>query len=109
MTGKKLLVSIAMVIALLLCGWGIGSASISGVCSNCHTMHNSQNGAGEVETYSEGSLSTAGTTPQDQLLKASCIACHTGRRSCFYQRLEDGCWVTVEPVLKDPASIYGKG
>jgi len=37
------------------------------------------------------------------------IACHTGRRSCFYQRLEDGCWVAVEPVLKDPDSIYGKG
>jgi phosphoribosyl-AMP cyclohydrolase len=36
------------------------------------------------------------------------IACHTGRRSCFYQRLEEGGWVTVEPVLKDPASIYGK-
>jgi phosphoribosyl-AMP cyclohydrolase len=36
------------------------------------------------------------------------IACHTGRRSCFYQCLEDGHWVTVEPVLKDPESIYGK-
>lgn len=36
------------------------------------------------------------------------IACHTGRRSCFYRRLEGGCWVTVEPVLKDPDSIYGK-
>jgi phosphoribosyl-AMP cyclohydrolase len=36
------------------------------------------------------------------------IACHTGRRSCFFQRLEGGRWVTVEPVLKDPASIYGK-
>jgi phosphoribosyl-AMP cyclohydrolase len=35
------------------------------------------------------------------------IACHTGRRSCFYQRLENGRWVTVEPVLKDPGSIYG--
>ena len=35
------------------------------------------------------------------------IACHTGRRSCFYQRLQDGSWVTVEPVLKDPESIYG--
>jgi phosphoribosyl-AMP cyclohydrolase len=35
------------------------------------------------------------------------IACHTGRRSCFYQRLDDGGWVTVEPVLKDPDSIYG--
>ena len=36
------------------------------------------------------------------------IACHTGRRSCFYQRLEDGRWVTIDPVLKDPESIYGK-
>lgn len=36
------------------------------------------------------------------------IACHTGRRSCFYQRLEDGHWVSVDPVLKDPESIYGK-
>jgi len=37
------------------------------------------------------------------------IACHTGRRSCFYQRFEDGRWVAVDPVLKDPATIYGKG
>lgn len=36
------------------------------------------------------------------------IACHTGRRSCFYQRLENDRWVAVEPVLKDPDAIYGK-
>lgn len=36
------------------------------------------------------------------------IACHTGRRSCFYQRLEGNQWVTVERVLKDPNAIYGK-
>ena len=36
------------------------------------------------------------------------IACHTGRRSCFYQRLEGNNWVSVEPVLKDPATIYDK-
>lgn len=34
------------------------------------------------------------------------IACHTGRRSCFYQRLQDGEWQAVEPVLKDPHEIY---
>ncbi|MFN2338739.1 MAG: phosphoribosyl-AMP cyclohydrolase [Gammaproteobacteria bacterium] len=34
------------------------------------------------------------------------IACHTGRRSCFFHRLEDGEWRVVEPVLKDPAEIY---
>ena len=36
------------------------------------------------------------------------IACHTGRRSCFFQRLEGERWVTVEPVLKDPDAIYKK-
>jgi phosphoribosyl-AMP cyclohydrolase len=36
------------------------------------------------------------------------IACHTGRRSCFFQRLEGDRWVTVEPVLKDPDTIYDK-
>lgn len=36
------------------------------------------------------------------------IACHTGRHSCFFQRLENGTWRTVEPVLKDPASIYSR-
>ena len=35
------------------------------------------------------------------------IACHTGRRSCFYQRLENDRWIAVDPVLKDPDEIYG--
>ncbi len=30
------------------------------------------------------------------------IACHTGRASCFYRRLEHGDWVTVDPVLEPP-------
>lgn len=34
------------------------------------------------------------------------IACHTGRQSCFYQKLEDGEWVVVDPVLRDPKDIY---
>lgn len=34
------------------------------------------------------------------------IACHTGRHSCFYQRLEGERWVSVDPVLKDPEHIY---
>lgn len=34
------------------------------------------------------------------------IACHTGRHNCFYQRYQDGKWIEVEPVLKDPSVIY---
>ena len=34
------------------------------------------------------------------------IACHTGRESCFYSELQNGRWVAVDPVLKDPKDIY---
>lgn len=38
------------------------------------------------------------------------IACHTGRHSCFFQKFEgdstDGVWQAVDPVLKNPESIY---
>lgn len=35
------------------------------------------------------------------------IACHTGRKSCFYQRLEQDDWQVVDRVLKSPEEIYG--
>ena len=34
------------------------------------------------------------------------IACHTGRHSCFFSVLRNGQWQGVDPVLKDPATIY---
>jgi phosphoribosyl-AMP cyclohydrolase len=36
------------------------------------------------------------------------IACHTGRRSCFYREWKNGAWKTVSDVIKDPTEIYGK-
>ena len=36
------------------------------------------------------------------------IACHTGRESCFYRRLINNQWQAVEPILKDPNTIYTK-
>ncbi len=38
------------------------------------------------------------------------IACHTGRRSCFYRRLdcERGAWDIAAPVLTDPEQLYAK-
>ncbi|HEX7685729.1 MAG TPA: phosphoribosyl-AMP cyclohydrolase [Trinickia sp.] len=42
--------------------------------------------------------------------QVSGIACHTGRHSCFFQKFEgtadEGEWVAVDPVLKDPEQIY---
>lgn len=39
------------------------------------------------------------------------IACHTGRHSCFFERLQPAeqggwCWAVTDPVLKDPSTIY---
>lgn len=34
------------------------------------------------------------------------IACHTGRKSCFYLQPEDNQWTAVEPIIKKPEDIY---
>ena len=36
------------------------------------------------------------------------IACHTGRRSCFFQKLEGGAWTITAPVIRNPDEIYRK-
>ncbi len=41
-----------------------------------------------------------------QIEQVGGIACHTGRESCFYRELQDGEWVTRDPVIKDPKEIY---
>ncbi|HYH18100.1 MAG TPA: phosphoribosyl-AMP cyclohydrolase [Azospirillum sp.] len=35
------------------------------------------------------------------------VACHTGRRSCFYRAVRNGSLVTVLDVLRSPESLYG--
>jgi phosphoribosyl-AMP cyclohydrolase len=34
------------------------------------------------------------------------IACHTGRQSCFFNKLEGDQWIVVTPIIKDPTEIY---
>ena len=36
------------------------------------------------------------------------IACHTGRHSCFFRKLDSQQWLTTDPVLQDPEQIYRK-
>lgn len=36
------------------------------------------------------------------------IACHTGRHSCFYKRLDNFTWIDAAPVIKSPDEIYEK-
>jgi len=37
------------------------------------------------------------------------VACHTGRRNCFYRAVRDGAFVEIADVETDPAALYGEG
>jgi phosphoribosyl-AMP cyclohydrolase len=64
--------------------------------------------SGNVQRVSEIRLDCDNDVIMLQVEQHGGIACHTGRRSCFFKRLEDGKWETIEPVLKDPDEMYGK-
>lgn len=36
------------------------------------------------------------------------VACHTGRRNCFFRAVRDGKLVTIADVEVDPEKLYGK-
>lgn len=36
------------------------------------------------------------------------VACHTGRRSCFFRAMRDGGWVEIAAPERDPAALYGR-
>ena len=67
---------------------------------------------GEESGHVQTVLSMAIDCDEDVLLlkvaQHGGIACHTGRHSCFYRGLEQDRWIELEPVLKDPATMYSK-
>lgn len=62
--------------------------------------------SGHVQTVCELRLDCDADVVLLEVEQSGGIACHTGRHSCFFRRLKDGAWETVDPVLKDPESIY---
>ena len=62
--------------------------------------------SGHVQTVHSVHLDCDGDAVVLKVTQAGGIACHTGRKSCFFQRLDAGRWVAVDPVLKDPKEIY---
>jgi phosphoribosyl-AMP cyclohydrolase len=66
--------------------------------------------SGHVQHVHEIRLDCDGDTLLLSVEQEGGIACHTGRRHCFFLRLDpDGrVWREAEPVLKDPDDIYGK-
>lgn len=63
--------------------------------------------SGHTQRVHEIRLDCDGDTVLLLVDQAGGIACHTGRESCLFRRLDRGQWLTVDPVLKDPADIYG--
>lgn len=63
--------------------------------------------SGHVQQVREIRLDCDGDAIVLQVQQVGAIACHTGRVSCFFRRLTDTGWETVDPVLKDPKKIYG--
>jgi phosphoribosyl-AMP cyclohydrolase len=64
--------------------------------------------SGHRQRVGEVRLDCDGDVVLLQIHQEGGIACHTGRASCFYSVLQEGQWIAVDPVLKDPEAIYGK-
>jgi phosphoribosyl-AMP cyclohydrolase len=63
--------------------------------------------SGNVQRLADVRLDCDGDTVLLAVEQVGGVACHTGRERCFYQQLGREGWTTVEPVLKDPAAMYG--
>lgn len=64
--------------------------------------------SGHVQRVVEIRLDCDGDAVLLKVRQQEGIACHTGRESCFYRRLETHRWQAIDPVLKDPALMYTK-
>jgi phosphoribosyl-AMP cyclohydrolase len=63
--------------------------------------------SGNVQRLHELRLDCDGDALLLKVEQVGGIACHTGRRHCFYRRLDAGQWTVTEPVARDPAQLYG--
>jgi phosphoribosyl-AMP cyclohydrolase len=64
--------------------------------------------SGHVQKLREVRLDCDGDTLLLQVEQIGNIACHTGRRHCFFKKWDNQQWVTTDPVLKDPSTLYKK-
>jgi phosphoribosyl-AMP cyclohydrolase len=62
--------------------------------------------SGHVQTVKAIRLDCDGDVILLKVHQEGGIACHTGRESCFFRRLDGDQWTITDPVLKDPEHIY---
>lgn len=71
-----------------------------------HTLWRKGETSGHQQRVQQVYLDCDGDTLLLDVEQQGGIACHTGRRSCFFRRLENGEWREVEAVVKSPDLIY---
>ena len=65
--------------------------------------------SGHIQNVREIRLDCDGDVVLLKIEQVENIACHTGRETCFYQKLDDkGIWINDHAVIKEPKDIYKK-
>jgi phosphoribosyl-AMP cyclohydrolase len=63
--------------------------------------------SGNVQKLHEIRLDCDGDAVLYVVTQVGGMACHTGRESCFYRRLEEDGWRVTDPVIVSPETLYG--
>lgn len=63
--------------------------------------------SGNVQKLHEIRLDCDGDAVLYVVTQVGGMACHTGRKSCFYRRLEEDGWRVTDPVIVSPETLYG--
>jgi phosphoribosyl-AMP cyclohydrolase len=65
--------------------------------------------SGNVQRVKELRLDCDGDTVLMKVEQVGGIACHTGRRSCFFRRLDArGAWQITDEAIRKPQDMYGE-
>ncbi len=83
--------------------WSSCWGKVRGLCSNCHTMHNSQNGSSMAYSFN-GTAYSADQSPNRALLRYDCAGCHSDTGSTPYKGT-----VNKIPVVNNVADPGGQG
>jgi phosphoribosyl-AMP cyclohydrolase len=63
--------------------------------------------SGHIQNVREIRLDCDGDVVLLKIEQVENIACHTGRETCFFQKLDDkGMWINDHAVIKEPKDIY---
>ncbi len=65
---RKILMTVCIISISLVFAYGMADAKVAGVCSSCHTMHNSQDG--DPMNFDDSA------TPNGALTRGDCLGCH---------------------------------